>query len=355
MRRYLFGKKVFLLIGLFSFSFFIFIANKLYKECFREKIKAKKAMVFTLEYLKKGGSSYLKRYKFTQLISFSNDNYLLENEKEKLVVRIPSKTTNLFVDRRDEYNNNMLSKNAGLSPLEILYFDKNSGNQVTKYLKNAIFLPLDNFKKNDVIQRVALLLKKVHESSLNFENTYDPFEQLQKLFDYYKSKKERIIEPLEDAYRNILRVRDVFYNSYFDKKPCHNDAIFCNFALINNSFTLIDWEYSGNCDPAWDLTCFSSILALSDEKENFLVNTYDFNASKLNKAKIAFFKPLFYLKACLWAALQIEENSVKLTKEEWNLLLSENFKKYKQSIESENFKSALIFLEDENIKNKVHQ
>ena len=274
---------------------------------------------------------------------------MLKNDSGKYVLRVPGKATKNFIDRNEEYKNSLIAIDYRISPLEILYFDPSNGLQITRFLENAVFYSFDEFQKEEILQKAALALKKLHQSGMPFENTFDPFDQLQRILNCLKSKTRNIPPDLLKASQKMDELRKLFISPFFEFSPCHNDAIYCNFAFIDHEFQLLDWEYSGKNDPAWDLACFSVILSLTKEKELIFLQAYDPSRQDILQAKIDFFKPLIYLKASAWATLGLAEKFAKFTPAELKKISSQNFIGYEEAISSEGFKRALkiIAVKDE--------
>lgn len=288
-----------------------------------------------------------KKYQISPLTSYSNNNYLLENGEEKWVIRIPGESMNFLVDRASEYKNSLLAKKAGVNPLEVVYFEANNGLQVTRYL-DGVILPTQETLQNKVgLRQVASLLKKLHECGTSFVNRFDPFERLRKIAARYKEKSGEISSSFSEAIDKMAECEVLISCSpFFEIKPCHNDPVPSNFVVIGDAFQLIDWEYAGNYDPAWDLVYFSSILSLLKEEEELLVAFYGVPRPDVSLAKMSIFKPLIHLTISIWMAWQALENSSKATKEQFKVISVDQFQKYKQSISSVEFKQSLRMLEN---------
>ncbi|MGB7128796.1 MAG: choline kinase family protein [Candidatus Rhabdochlamydia sp.] len=309
-----------------------------------QRSKLMESIVFNPEIFRRISSFFPEGFTVSSLQSFSNDNFLLTNEKEKIVVRISNEMMNFLVDRHSEYKNSFLAQKAGFNPLEILFFDLDDGLQVTQYLEKATFLSMDELSNERKIYEIVDLLRKLHESKIIFENKFNPFCRLKKIFNFLQIQREEIPIHLYDAYSTISKLEKILEWSCFENKPCHNDPVPSNFVLIDSSFKLIDWEYSGSNDPAWDLAYFSSILSLSNEQEKFLINCYSSEQAGIIQAKMNFFKPVIHLTISIWAALQSLENSPKLSRSQFENMSAEHFEKYQKWILSEDFTLAIALL-----------
>ena len=63
----------------------------------------------------------------------------------------------------------------------------------------------------------------------------------------------------------------VFAALHIKKVPCHVDTTPGNFILSEGEIRIIDWEYSGNNDPLWDLACLSMEARIQFTSNNVIM------------------------------------------------------------------------------------
>ncbi|MDZ5038579.1 phosphotransferase family protein, partial [Clostridium perfringens] len=61
---------------------------------------------------------------------------------------------------------------------------------------------------------------------------------------------------IESLRKKISKLYKYAENDNIEKCLCHNDCYDPNFLTDDNNIYLIDWEYSGNADPASDIGTF---------------------------------------------------------------------------------------------------
>jgi thiamine kinase-like enzyme len=304
------------------------------------------SIIFNPAIFRRVSSFFPETFTISLLHSFSNDNFLVTNDKEKVVIRVPREKMHSLVDRHFEYKNSLLAQKEGFNPLEILFFDLSDGLQVTRFLEKATFLSRNDLSDEKKIDEIVNVLRRLHKSKIIFENIFNPFHRLKNILHILKVQRGELSTRFYEIHSNIYELEKILEWNCFESSPCHNDPVPSNFVLIDNSFKLIDWEYSGNNDPAWDLAYLFTILSLSKEQENFLINSYSSKKIDIIQAKMTFFKPIIHLTISLWATLQVLENFPKLSKNQLDILSTEHFEKYKKLILSEDFSLAIALLKN---------
>ena len=183
----------------------------------------------------------------------SNYTYVIESNDELYTLRILGEYAEEFVNRKMEALNTKLMENLGVTN-KTLYFDITTGVKMSKYIDGT---PLSEMKPEDYpLEKVADLLKKIHGSNELAQNDYSPFERLEKyekllINEHYKLPKEYL-----DIKKAFLTYKD--YLEGQKKVLCHGDSQPSNFILCDKLY-IVDFEFVGNCDPIYDIACFSNM------------------------------------------------------------------------------------------------
>ena len=204
----------------------------------------------------------------------TNNNYKIEIDNKYYVLRVPGKGTEDMISREDEIKNAIYADEIGIN-CRVVYFNKESGVKISKFIENAQTLSPESTKSQNNMIMVCEILKKLHnydkKMSNNF-NIYGKIEQYEKLakevnaifFDDYYEVKNKVL-----YLKNIMDKLDV------KLVPCHNDTIAENFIKSGeDKMYLIDWEYAGMNDPMWDLSAYSLENKFSEDEEELLLNIY---------------------------------------------------------------------------------
>lgn len=196
-----------------------------------------------------------------------NQSYIISSNGKKYVLYIATEQANEMVDRPLERDNQKLIIDLGLTSKNI-YFDVNTGIKVNEYIEGDSLNNLDTFNS----QKVANLLKAMHEGGKKSREDYHPF----KRFIAYEEEANSFQDKHFDGY-DLLR-KTIFDNKDFlESQPmtlCHNDAQKSNIVRdLNDNYYLIDFEFMGNNDPIYDIATFGNNVV--SEGYQVLMDYYD--------------------------------------------------------------------------------
>lgn len=178
----------------------------------------------------------------------SNYNYLVTIDNKKYIFRIPLESSNIIINRK--YENLNLEKLINKDYLlKTVYFDDHFGYKISEYVDGTSLKYVDEDKiPYDLVTNI---LKDLH-NNVKFDNTNNPFDELldlEKLAENNNKDYFKIKETLQNLKINLL-----------DKEnycACHCDCLPDNFVLDkDNNLYLLDWEFSENNDPIYDIACF---------------------------------------------------------------------------------------------------
>src|SRR5262249_17836214 len=95
--------------------------------------------------------------------------------------------------------------------------------------------------------------------------------------------------------------------------PCHCDPLAENFLDTGERSYIVDWEYSGNNDPMWDLGDLSVEAAFGAAQDEALVGAYfDGRPPGDQMGRMVMYKAMCDLLWTLWGVIQVvNENPVE--------------------------------------------
>ncbi len=184
----------------------------------------------------------------------SNYTYIIKIKDKLYTFRIPGKNGDKFVDRDVEKYHIDLIKNLELNN-NTIYLDVKTGYKIAEYIEGK---PLHELDPILFLDEAARVLHKIHDSGLKSKYDYDLLGRL-KLYESYN---------FEFGFKHskkYLKLKEKFL-SYKDKYMnddnlvlTHGDSQISNFVVLaNNSMKLMDWEFTGNNDPFYDIACFGN-------------------------------------------------------------------------------------------------
>ncbi|MCU0105422.1 phosphotransferase family protein [Acholeplasma vituli] len=215
----------------------------------------------------------------------SNYTYIIEAEGKKYTFRKPGDKAENFVSRTIERKNIDLVESLGITN-HTVYLNLENGLKIAEYVNGTV---LSSMPRQPHLEAVAKTLKKIHQSGLKAENDYDHLGRLAKYESYNHTLSPRYVE-----LKNIW----LTWFEQYKKLPmvfCHGDAQPSNFIITKyNEALVVDFEFSGNNDPYYDIAQFGNIdfhdaLALLDVYCNH-------QATKEDKKRVIFYRMFLTLQ-----------------------------------------------------------
>jgi len=185
----------------------------------------------------------------------TNKNYRVEVEGRSYFVRIPGASTELLAVNRDsEYHSSKAAAAAGVGP-KVLYHLPDHKVMVLEFLKGET-MSIETLQGPGMPARIAQSLKKLHAGARCL-NDFNMF----RLVEFYMGIVEEHDVRIPDDYRDRMSVlsgiETALTQKSLDTVPCNNDLLAENYIDDGQMLWLIDYEYSGNNDPCFELgnTC----------------------------------------------------------------------------------------------------
>jgi thiamine kinase-like enzyme len=245
-------------------------------------------------------NSNLKR-----LGGMTNIVHLVETDNINLIVRIPGKGTEDYINRTFEYNNAMAAWRAGISA-EIIWADVERGIMVSKAINGIETMTPNLFSsRKGSPARAGLALAKLHNSGETFDFRFDLFNMIDEYLKILSSKNAE----LPDGYHEIVDaakpVKEALIANPNPLAPCHCDPLCENFLDDGNNMWIVDWEYSGMNDPIWDLGDLSVEAGMDENQENeMLIAYFGKEPTAAQKGRVIIYKAMCDLLWTLWGLIQ---------------------------------------------------
>lgn len=228
----------------------------------------------------------------------TNNSFLFEIHDEKYIMRIPGDGTQHLINRQQEGDVYEAIKSYNISD-EILYFNKDNGYKLTKFIPNSYCCDPKNWED---VEKSMAYLKQFHQLKLQVNHTFDVFEKIA----YYETLwngQPSIYPDYKEVKENIMSLKKYLDQQSIEFVLTHIDAVPDNFLFHKENDTvkinLIDWEYAAMQDPHLDIAMFA-IYAMYDRSEvDKLIDIYFDNACS-NDTRI---KIYCYIASCglLWS------------------------------------------------------
>lgn len=181
----------------------------------------------------------------------SNITFKVVAAGKDYVYRYPGVSGKNIVSRERETFSNKLGKKLGID--NTLIFIDSSGHKLSDFVPNAH--PLDP-KKQSEIGALARLVRKLHEYEVTAEEiekySFDPLKEADRLLTLSCANKDNLFEIFRDVREAVYKISAALDKDHFKKAVCHCNLNSNNCLITDHSFDLIDWEFSGYCDIAYD-------------------------------------------------------------------------------------------------------
>lgn len=185
----------------------------------------------------------------------TNSNFKVEVDGTPYFVRVPGASTDLLaIDRANEYHNSRAASEAGVAP-RICYHLPEYNVMVIEFLDGKT-MSKDSLNQPGMPTRMAQAIKRLNAGP-RFLLDFNMF----RLTEYYLSLcREREIK-IPDGYLEriptVQRIEKAMNVHPLPTVPCNNDLLAENYIDDGKQLWLIDYEYSGNNDPTFELgnTC----------------------------------------------------------------------------------------------------
>lgn len=201
----------------------------------------------------------------------TNDNYRVAlPDGRAAVLRTPTASdAALGIDRAAELHNARAAAAAGVAPAVLAADD--SGRSVVAWI-DGVTLTSGDLDDSAMLRRVAATCRNLHAGP-RFAAGFDmPAVQRR----YLRAAVERglALPPgYADHAATVDRIAATLRRDRVTTVPCHNDLLAANI-LDDGRIWFIDWEYSGNNDPAFELGNLWSEADLPEERLGELIAYY---------------------------------------------------------------------------------
>ncbi len=232
----------------------------------------------------------------------TNANYRVAIDGVPYFVRIPGPGTELLaIDRANELHNTRAAAEARVGP-GVIHHDAASGAIVLDWL-TATTMSNASFGATGMPGRIATTLRRLHAGP-RFRDDFDMFQLAER---YLRVADERGIR-IPDAYRDHLaaipRIEAAIAAHPLPTVPCHNDLLAENYLDDGARLWIVDYEYSGNNDPTFELGNTAQELAFDEPRQVELCAAYFGEATPALLARMRLQMIMSDVGWTLWAAIQ---------------------------------------------------
>ena len=209
----------------------------------------------------------------TRLAGLTNVNHLVEHEGSRYVLRIPGAGTSEYISRTNEEVAARSASAAGVNA-EVVFFDATDGLMVTRFVEGAATMNAERFTDLEACARAGRAFRELHTRATPFATDFDLFGMIDEYKTLLASKGATLPEGYEELQVTAEATRAALEATARPLVPSHCDPLCENFLDTGQRMYVIDYEYSGNNDPMWDLGDLSVEGGFGPQQDAALLRAY---------------------------------------------------------------------------------
>jgi thiamine kinase-like enzyme len=262
----------------------------------------------------------------------TNTNFKVEVDGTFYFVRVPGEGTELLaIDRNNEYYNTHAASQAGVAP-KVLFHIPEYSVMVIEFI-NGKTMSKDSLNEKGMPARMAQAIKKLNQSP-RFFSDFNMF----RLTEYYlkicSDRGIRIPDGYVERMPTVAQIEKAMNVNPLPTVPCNNDLLAENYIDDGKQLWLIDYEYSGNNDPTFELGNTCQEMQFNDKQINEVCAAY-FGAASADKiARMKLNMIMSDVGWGLWAAIQASISTIEFDFWGWAI---ERWSRAVQKMDSQEF------------------
>jgi thiamine kinase-like enzyme len=238
----------------------------------------------------------------------TNTNHLVTVDGERYVVRIPGRSTELLaVDRENERHNAAAAATTGVSP-RIVQVLEDLDVIVIEYVDGTT-MSGDTLRTPEQVRRIASSLRRLHTAP-RFLRDFDMFRLTEFYLSVCEERDVRIPDGFRDHLDDVAAIERALGERPLPPAPCHNDLLAENYIDDGEQLWIVDFEYSGNNDPAFELGDTAQECAFDADLRAILCEAYFGEATPALLSRMELQAVMADVGWTLWAAIQARISTI---------------------------------------------
>ena len=181
----------------------------------------------------------------------TNTNYKVRSPRGTYVVRISGKDTSLLaIDRDNEVYNTIAAAQTGVGAPFVTALPEH-GALVLGFLDGKV-MSAEELRRGDRLEAIARACRRLHAGSA-FLRDFDMFAIQPAYLEIVRRRGFRLPDRYEEFEPQIRALEEAMRTRPEQPVPCNNDLLAENFIDVGGELRLIDYEYSGNNEPSFEL------------------------------------------------------------------------------------------------------
>lgn len=238
----------------------------------------------------------------------TNENYLVEVDGARYVMRLPGQSTELLsIDRENEVYNTKAASTTGIGP-KVLEHVPGIEVMVLEFIPGPT-MSAKTLQSPEMAARMAASFHRLHAAP-RFLHDFNMF----RLIEHYLRIVEEHAVKIPGDYREwlpaVAEIERALNAAPLPAVPCHNDLLCENFIDDGAALRIVDYELSGNNDPCFDLGNTAQEAEFGPELRAALCESYFGRRDARQLARMNLFALMSDVGWTLWGAIQAKISAV---------------------------------------------
>jgi thiamine kinase-like enzyme len=252
----------------------------------------------------------------------TNRNVKVTTSDAVYVARCSDTSSSLLgIDRDNEYFNSRAAQQAGVGA-PVIDYRPELGVLLIGYLEGTTLCSAD-FARPGVIGKVAMGCRTLHGGP-RFRNDFDMFALQPFYLKMVQDRGFRLPSGYLEFADDFESIRSALADPNRLTVPCHNDLLAANFVEDGDRVWLIDYEYSGNNDPCFELGNIWRDNRLTLDQLDELVTAYYGAPTRSHVARARLQGTVSQYGWTLWGCIQNGASVLDFDFWEWGMERYEN-------------------------------
>ncbi len=239
----------------------------------------------------------------------TNTNYQVTVDGTPYFVRVPGESTDLLaINRQNEYYNSKAAAEAGVGP-QVLYHLPEYDVMVLEFITGQT-MSNQALSAPGMPTRIAQSLKLLHAGP-RFLTDFNMFRVTEFYLGIVNEYKVHIPEDFIERMSKVKQIEQAMLVHPLSSVPCNNDLLAENYIDDGKMLRLIDFEYSGNNDPTFELANTCQELQYDDARIQEMCQAYFGKVTPALLARIKLNMIMSDVGWTLWAAIQAKISKIE--------------------------------------------
>ena len=247
----------------------------------------------------------------------TNTNLKVTVAGHSYVARLSAPSADLLaIDRVAEYQNSIAAAASGIAPA-VVDFVPAARVLMIDWIEGRTLEAAD-LRTDSLIPAVAAACRQLHAGP-RFSVDFDMFAVQRNYLDTVQRRGFRLPDRYTEFMPALDEIRKVLWLKPPATMPCNNDLLAANFIDDGQRLWLIDYEYSGNNDPCFELGNIWSESNLTEDQLDMLVTSYFGRHSAAATARARLQGLVSQYGWTLWGAIQNAVSEISFDFWSWSM------------------------------------